>query len=205
MMTMRILLTGCAGFIGFHTALRFLQLGHVVHGVDSMKSDTEIARTMKEDRMNVLQNQSNFSFSLGCISDEIMLDGIFRHASFDYVIHLAAKAGVRSPPDAAMDYVTSNILGFGNVISCCERFNVKHLIYASSSSVYGNAIMTPFSEDDLSDDVQNLYAATKRSNELIARAFATSFNVPSTGLRFFRYTGHGHGQTWQSFLLLGKL
>ena len=189
MMTMRILLTGCAGFIGFHTALRFLQLGHVVHGVDSMKSDTEIARTMKEDRMNVLQNQSNFSFSLGCISDEIMLDGIFRHASFDYVIHLAAKAGVRSPPDAAMDYVTSNLLGFGNVISCCERFNVKHLIYASSSSVYGNAIMTPFSEDDLSDDVQNLYAATKRSNELIARAFATSFNVPSTGLRFFSVYG----------------
>ena len=109
MMTKRILLTGCAGFIGFHTALRFLQLGHVVHGVDSMKSDTEIARTMKEDRMNVLQNQSNFSFSLGCISDEIMLDGIFRHASFDYVIHLAAKAGVRSPPDAAMDYYQQSL------------------------------------------------------------------------------------------------
>jgi len=188
-MTVRILVTGCAGFIGFHTALRFLQLGYIVHGVDSMKFDTEIARTVKEDRMDVLQNQSNFSFTLGCISDELMLDGIFRHTSFDYVIHLAAKAGVRSPPDAAMDYVTSNLLGFGNVISCCERFSVKHLIYASSSSVYGGAIMAPFSEDDLSDDVQNLYAATKRSNELIARAFATSFNVRSTGLRFFTVYG----------------
>lgn len=189
MMVVRILLTGCAGFIGFHTALRFLQLGHVVHGVDSMKSDTRIAGTMKEDRMNVLHEHPNFSFTLGCISDESMLDGIFRHGSIDYVIHLAAKAGVRSPPEAAMDYVNSNLLGFGNVISCCERFNVKHLIYASSSSVYGSAIMTPFSEGDLSDNVQNLYAATKRSNELIARAFATSFNVPSTGLRFFTVYG----------------
>ena len=188
-MAVRILLTGCAGFIGFHTALRCLKLGHIVHGVDSMKSDTRISGTMKADRMAFLHDQPNFSFTLGCISDELMLDGIFRHGSIDYVIHLAAKAGVRSPPDAAMDYVNSNLLGFGNVISCCERFNVKHLIYASSSSVYGSAIMTPFSEGNLSGDVQNLYAATKRSNELIAQAFATSFNVPSTGLRFFTVYG----------------
>ena len=188
-MTARILLTGCAGFIGFHTTLRFLQRGHIVHGVDSMEYDTEIARAMKEDRMEILREQSNFSFTQGCISDEFMLDNIFRSKGIDYVIHLAAKAGVRSPPDAAMDYVKSNLLGFGNVISCCERYNVKHLMYASSSSVYGGAIRAPNSEDSVCDDVQNLYAATKRSNELIARAFATSFNVPSTGLRFFTVYG----------------
>jgi UDP-glucuronate 4-epimerase len=188
-MTARILLTGCAGFIGFHTTLRFLQLGHTVHGVDSMEYDTEIARTMKEDRMEILREHTNFSFTQGCISDEFMLDEIFRSKSIDYVIHLAAKAGVRSPPDAAMAYVKSNLLGFGNVISCCKRYNVKHLMYASSSSVYGGAIRAPNSEDSVSDDVQNLYAATKRSNELIARAFATSFNVPSIGLRFFTVYG----------------
>ena len=188
-MAARILVTGCAGFIGFHTVLRLLQQGNIVHGIDNMESNAEIARIMKEDRMSVLRNESNFSFTHGNIEDESILDGIFQNENIEYVIHLAAKAGVRSPPEIAMKYIKSNLYGFGNVISCCERFNVKHLIYASSSSVYGEAIITPCSENNVSDDIQSLYAATKRSNELIAHAFATSFGVPSTGLRFFTAYG----------------
>ena len=188
-MAARILVTGCAGFIGFHIVIRLLQKGNIVHGIDNMESNAEIVRIMKEDRMSVLRNESNFSFTHGNIEDESILDSIFQNENIEYVIHLAAKAGVRSPPEVAMKYINSNLYGFGNVISCCERFNVKHLIYASSSSVYGEAITTPCSEKDVSDDIQSLYAATKRSNELIAHAFATSFGVPSTGLRFFTVYG----------------
>lgn len=188
-MVARILLTGCAGFIGFHTALRFVNLGHLVYGVDNLTSEKEISKIMKRDRLDILQKESNFHFTQGSIEDTAVLDGIFQEEKIDYVIHLAAKAGVRSPPEAAKGYINSNLLGFGNVISCCERFNVKHLIYASSSSVYGGTTMIPFSESAVSEDIQNLYAATKRSNELVAHAFATSFSVASTGLRFFTVYG----------------
>ena len=189
-MSKKILLTGCYGFIGFHTVRRLVEAGHHVYGIDDMyAANDRITSELKENRKKILATFHEFEFVLSSLDNLSELEDVFENADIDYVIHLAAQAGVRAPPSGAVRYIQSNLLGFGNVIVCCEKYNVKHFVYASSSSVYGENSTTPFKESEVLGPVKSLYAATKRSNELIAQAYASSYSVSSTGLRFFTVYG----------------
>lgn len=200
---MKILVTGAAGFIGFHCVNRFAADGHEIVGIDSINdyysTDLKYAR-LKEagfdpgtifDGVRIQSSKfKNYTFVKGDISDSQFIADIFQDSiAFDAVIHLAAQAGVRYSlinPDA---YIQSNIIGFYNILEACRKFPVKHLIYASSSSVYGNATKVPFVETDMTDDTVSLYAATKKSNELFAYNYSHLFRIPTTGLRFFTVYG----------------
>ena len=200
---MKILVTGAAGFIGFHCVNRFASDGHEVLGIDNLNDYYPIglkyARLMESgiDPSKVLDGKSveskrfpEYRFIKGDISDSSFVQQIFNDANgFDVVVHLAAQAGVRYSlinPDA---YIASNIIGFYNVLEACRKYPVKHLIYASSSSVYGNSTKVPFVETDMTDDTVSLYAATKKSNELFAYNYSHLFRIPTTGLRFFTVYG----------------
>ena len=184
---MNILITGTAGFIGFYTALRFLQEGHCVIGIDNMNSYYDVS--LKEARNNILKQHDNYIFYLVDIASYQELSNIFKKHSFDYVVHLAAQAGVRYSLDHPFDYVHSNIVGFMNILECCRHNPVKHLVYASSSSVYGLNSCVPFSVHDNVDHPVSLYAATKKSNELFAHCYSHLYSIPSSGLRFFTVYG----------------
>ena len=186
---MSILITGAAGFIGFHLCKRLLAAGKEIIGIDNLNDYYD--SSLKKDRLKILQNikKDKFTFIKMSIDDKKELFKIFEKFLPEYVVNLAAQAGVRysiKNPDA---YLQSNLVGFMNIVESCRNFNVKHLIFASSSSVYGGNENMPFSEIHNVDHPVSLYAASKKSNELIAHAYSHLYGIPSTGLRFFTVYG----------------
>lgn len=183
----KVLITGVAGFIGFHLALKFLKRGVEIVGIDNMNDYYDI--NLKEDRLRILKKSSKFYFFKSDLNDENSLKRIFSLFKFDVVINLAAQAGVRYSIKNPRSYINSNIIGFFNILEACRYAEVSHLIFASSSSVYGNQEKIPFSIDDIVDRPISLYAATKKSNELMAYSYAHLYGIPITGLRFFTVYG----------------
>lgn len=183
----KILVTGSAGFIGFHLSRKLLSLGYTVKGFDNLNSYYDI--NLKKDRLPILQTYQNFEFITGDLSDKNILFDIFDKFKPDIVINLAAQAGVRYSIENPDAYIQSNVIGFYNILECCRHYPVDHLLYASSSSVYGANKKVPFSVDDKVDNPVSLYAATKKSNELMAHCYSKLYEIPSTGLRFFTVYG----------------
>lgn len=184
---MKVLVTGAAGFIGFNLSKRLLKEGFEVIGYDNLNDYYEVS--LKEDRLAQLLSENNFKFIKGNLEDKKALEGIFADYNPDYVVNLAAQAGVRYSLENPGAYIDSNIVGFLNILECCRHYGVKHLVYASSSSVYGGNKKLPFSTSDAVDHPISLYAATKKSNELMAHTYSHLFNIPCTGLRFFTVYG----------------
>ena len=184
---MKYLVTGCAGFIGMYTAKRLLDEGHEVVGLDNLNGYYSIE--LKNQRLNQINFYENFSFYTVDLSDNKAIEKIFRDEQFNRVIHLAAQAGVRHSLKAPFDYVNSNLTGMMTILEGCRHNSVEHLIYASSSSVYGMNPSIPFSTKDNVDHPVSLYAATKKSNELMAHSYSHLYNIPTTGLRFFTVYG----------------
>ncbi len=182
-----ILVTGAAGFIGFHLTRRLLAAGHLVTGLDNLNDYYDVS--LKEARLGMLLGQSGFRFVRAGLEQKEVVEELFSSAQFDCVIHLAAQAGVRYSMQNPHTYINSNIVGFLNILEGCRRIAVKHLVYASSSSVYGANSAVPFSEHHSADHPVSLYAATKRSNELMAHTYAHLYGIPVTGLRFFTVYG----------------
>jgi UDP-glucuronate 4-epimerase len=180
-----ILVTGAAGFIGFHVAQRLLRDGHQVVGVDSFTPFYDVA--LKEARFAELTPRNSFAPERLDLSDSAATQDLFRRHRFRWVIHLAAQPGVRFVDP--QPYVTSNLVAFTNMLEACRHGAVEHLVYASSSSVYGSNRKLPFSEHDTTDHPVSLYAATKKANEAMAHSYAHLFGLPSTGLRFFTVYG----------------
>lgn len=184
---MKILVTGCAGFIGMHASERLLARGDQVIGIDNMNDYYEVS--LKEARLARLLNYQRFQFHRINIIDRVEMPRLFESEKPDIVVHLAAQAGVRHSIEHPEAYIDSNLVGFGNILEACRNIQVKHLIYASSSSVYGGNQKIPFSETDRVDHPVSLYAATKKANELMAHTYSHLFNIPTTGLRFFTVYG----------------
>jgi UDP-glucuronate 4-epimerase len=189
---MKILVTGCAGFIGFHTAKNLLERGEAVVGFDVVNDYYD--RRLKEARLAVLGRQAaasggDYSFVRANLADRQAVQDCFAANGFDRVIHLAAQAGVRYSLEHPEAYVESNLVGFANMLETCRRHNIAHLTYASTSSVYGANTTMPFSEHAGADHPLQFYAATKRANELMAHAYSHLFRLPTTGLRFFTVYG----------------
>ena len=182
-----ILITGCAGFIGFHLAKRLLLNNYAIIGVDNLNSYYDV--NLKKARLKLLKEHENFSFELITIEDKAALEKIFFLNDIDIVINLAAQAGVRYSLENPDAYIQSNVIGFMNILKCCNRHQIEHLIYASSSSVYGANNKMPFSTNDNVDHPISLYAATKRVNELLAYTYSHLYDLPTTGLRFFTVYG----------------
>lgn len=183
----RILITGCAGFIGFHVTKRLSELGSHVLGVDNLSPFYN--EGLKEARLEILENLPGFQFVQSDIADLCCVETLFEQHPFDFVVHLAAQAGVRNSIENPHLYVRSNLLGFVNLIEEARKAQVSHFIFASSSSVYGANQKIPFSEKDNVDHPISLYAATKKSDELIAHVYAHLYNLRVTGLRFFTVYG----------------
>lgn len=184
---MKILVTGAAGFIGFHVSKYLCNLGYEVTGIDNLNDYYDVS--LKEARLHQLEPFSNFSFIKLDISDREGIEKLFEIESFDRVVHLAAQAGVRYSIENPHDYAESNLVGFLNILEGCRHAKVEHLVYASSSSVYGANEITPFSENDNVDHPVSLYAATKKANEAMAHSYSHLYNLPTTGLRFFTVYG----------------
>jgi UDP-glucuronate 4-epimerase len=184
---MKILVSGAAGFIGFHTALKLLARGEIVIGIDNLNSYYDPA--IKLARLGLLKQFDRFSFRQIDISSQTEVEELFRGASFERVVHLAAQAGVRHSIDHPHIYVQSNITGFLHVLEGCRHHQVEHLVYASTSSVYGANTNTPFSAQQCASHPLTLYAATKRANELMAHSYSSLYRLPTTGLRFFTVYG----------------
>jgi len=184
---MKILLTGSAGFIGMATALRLLARGDEVVGLDNLNDYYDV--TLKESRLSRLTPYAGFKFVKLDVADRPGMESLFAAEKFDRVIHLAAQAGVRYSLQNPHAYIESNILGFTNVLEGCRHHKVQHLVYASSSSVYGGNTKMPFSEHDSVDHPVSLYAATKKANELMAHTYSHLYRLPTTGLRFFTVYG----------------
>jgi UDP-glucuronate 4-epimerase len=183
---MKVLVTGAAGFIGMHTCLALLARGDEVVGVDNLNDYYD--PQLKQARLARLAGHPAFRFERADIADPRIAD-LFSGCGAERVVHLAAQAGVRYSLRNPKAYVESNLVGFANVIEACLQNGVRHLVYASSSNVYGNNSKLPFSETDPVDHPVNLYAATKRSNELVAHSYSHLFGLPTTGLRFFTVYG----------------
>jgi UDP-glucuronate 4-epimerase len=184
---MTVLVTGVAGFIGFHLARRLLESGYTVYGVDNLNDYYEVK--LKQKRLALLQDYPQFAFDCLDICDRHALPERFAAHDFKYVIHLAAQAGIRYSIDNPYAYIDSNLVGFGNILETCRHYPVEHLIFASSSSVYGSNTKVPFAETDKSDRPISLYGATKKANELMAHAYSHLYQIPTTGLRFFTVYG----------------
>ncbi len=182
-----ILITGASGFIGMHAAQKFLASDCDVVGIDNLNDYYDV--NLKKDRLNRIIDHKNFSFYEMDINNKEKLLKIFEHHRPSHVLHLAAQAGVRyslTNPDA---YIEANIQGFLNILESCRKYEIEHLVYASSSSVYGGNTNYPFHENQNIDHPISLYAATKKSNELMAHTYSHLFNIPTTGLRFFTVYG----------------
>ena len=200
---MKILVTGAAGFIGFYTSKVLINHGHTVVGLDNINDYYDV--NLKFNRLKELgidnkeasiynkpsksKKEIKFSFIRMNLEDREALPNLFKSESFDVVCNLAAQAGVRYSLENPESYVDSNLVGFLNILECCRNFSIKHLVYASSSSVYGLNKKVPFSTDDNVDHPISLYAATKKSNELMAHTYSHLFKIPTTGLRFFTVYG----------------
>lgn len=200
---MKILVTGAAGFIGMSTALRLLARGDEVVGIDNLNDYYEVS--LKEARLARLTGHANFRFIKMDIADRPAMAQLFASEKFDRVIHLAAQAGVRYSIKNPNAYVDSNLVGFVNVLEGCRHNQVAHLVYASSSSVYGGNTKMPFSEHDSVDHPVSLYAATKKANELMAHTYSHLYNLPTTGLRFFTVYGPWGRPDMSPFLFAGAM
>lgn len=187
---MKVLITGAAGFIGFHLTLALLENGNEVIGIDNLNDYYNPNLKLKRlEKIAEHSKESNFRFIKMDISDRVSMEKLFIENSFDVVVNLAAQAGVRYSIENPYAYVDSNLVGFVNVLEGCRHSKVKHLVYASSSSVYGMNVKQPFSTYDRADYPISLYAATKKSNELMAHTYSHLYKIPTTGLRFFTVYG----------------
>ena len=185
---MKILVTGAAGFIGAFLCKKLLETRNDdIIGIDNLNDYYDVS--LKEARLKMLSSFSNFTFIKGDLADKPFIIGLFENHQFDAVVNLAAQGGVRYSIDHPDVYIQSNIIGFYNILEACRHHPVEHLVYASSSSVYGGNTKVPFSTDDKVDNPVSLYAATKKSNELLAHAYSKLYNIPTTGLRFFTVYG----------------
>jgi len=184
---MKILVTGVAGFIGYHLAERLLGEGINVYGIDNLNNYYDVS--LKKNRLAQLQAQAGFEFQLLDLFDRQGIDSLFQDEKFDCVVNLAAQAGVRYSIENPFAYVDSNLVGFVNLLEACRYHQIKHLVFASSSSVYGANTKVPFATSDNVDRPVSLYAATKKANELIAHTYSHLYNLPITGLRFFTVYG----------------
>jgi len=184
---LKILVTGAAGFIGFHTSKQLLDRGDTVVGLDNFNDYYDVA--LKEGRAELLADYDNFKLARIDLADRNAMEALFAEEKFDKVINLAAQAGVRYSIENPHSYIDSNIVGFVNILEGCRHNNVKHLVYASSSSVYGANTTMPFSVHQNVDHPLALYGATKKANELMAHTYSNLYNLPTTGLRFFTVYG----------------
>ena len=184
---MKVMVTGAAGFIGMHCAERLLARGDSVVGVDNLNDYYDVS--LKEDRLKRVANHPNFSNHRVAVEDREAMASLFAAEKPDRIIHLAAQAGVRYSLENPHAYADANLVGFLNILEGCRHNNVKHLVYASSSSVYGGNEQMPFSEHHSVDHPVSLYAATKKANELMAHTYSHLFDLPTTGLRFFTVYG----------------
>jgi len=184
---MKILVTGAAGFIGSAVAIKLLERGDTVVGLDNLNDYYSVE--LKKARLGRTQAHESFSFYKLDVKDIEGIEQIFKNEQFDKVVHLAAQAGVRYSIDNPRIYIETNIVGFTNILEGCRHNDIQHLVYASSSSVYGSNTNLPLSVHDNVDHPMSLYAATKKSNELMAHAYSNLFNLPTTGLRFFTVYG----------------
>ena len=189
---MKILVTGAAGFIGFHVSLKLIERGDDVVGLDNVNNYYD--PSLKEKRLSLLEEDSvntkgSFSFYKEDLADREKVELCFQNNNFNKVINLAAQAGVRKSLEDPFSYIDSNIVGFVNILEACRHYSIKHLTYASTSSVYGLNRKLPFSESDIADHPIQIYAATKRANELMAHSYSHLFKIPTTGLRFFTVYG----------------
>jgi len=184
---MKILVTGVAGFIGMHSAKKLLDDGHEIIGIDNLNDYYDV--TLKQDRLKTLEGYQNFRFVKLDIKDQKDVLDLFKKESPQRVLHLAAQAGVRYSIQNPYVYIDSNIQGFINILEGCRAIKTEHLVFASSSSVYGGNAKVPFSEHDNVDHPVSLYAATKKANELMAHTYSHLYQIPTTGLRFFTVYG----------------
>ena len=184
---MKVLITGSAGFIGYHTSKRLLDSGHDVIGLDSLNDYYSIS--LKKDRTKLLKNYDRFSFHKISLEDQSTLEVLFKKELPQRVIHLAAQAGVRYSIEHPQVYIQSNIVGTFNILECCRYNRVEHLVYASSSSVYGLNTKYPFSVHENASHPASFYGATKLANELMAHSYSHLYGLPTTGLRFFTVYG----------------
>ncbi|TYQ15956.1 UNVERIFIED_CONTAM: UDP-glucuronate 4-epimerase [Acetivibrio alkalicellulosi] len=198
---MKILITGAAGFIGFHLSQLLLDKSYQVVGIDNLNNYYD--PRLKESRLEILGRYSNFNFRKVDLKDKKSLDEIFSKYNITHVINLAAQAGVRYSIENPYAYVDSNLVGFMNILEACRNYPVKHLLYASSSSVYGGNKVAPFSTNHNVDHPVSLYAATKKSNELMAHTYSHLYNIPTTGLRFFTVYGP-YGRPDMAYFLFTK-
>ena len=183
----KVLITGAAGFIGFHLAQKLDALGYAVVGMDNLNDYYDVG--LKEARLAKLESLESFSFHRMELEDKERIDALFAAEKFDYVVNLAAQAGVRYSLENPYAYINANVTGFLNILEACRHHPVKHLVYASSSSVYGANTQMPFSTHHTVDHPVSLYAATKKSNELMAHTYSHLYNIATTGLRFFTVYG----------------
>ena len=183
----KVLITGGAGFIGFHLSKKLLENGYQVIAIDNLNDYYDIR--LKEERLNILKKYDNFSFMKLDISEKEKMVDLFKKEQFNIVINLAAQAGVRYSITHPESYITSNIIGFYNILECCRNYPVEHLLFASSSSVYGKNEKVPYATTDKTDYPVSLYAATKKSDELMAYAYSNLYDIKATGLRFFTVYG----------------
>lgn len=183
----KILITGAAGFVGSYLSNELLHSGYVIVGIDNLNDYYD--KKLKDERLKTLTLHKNFTFIKGDISDKKFIMNLFEEEGFEIVVNLAAQAGVRYSIENPDAYIQSNIIGFHNVLEACRHYPVKHLLYASSSSVYGSNKKVPFEETDFVDNPVSLYAATKKSNELMAHTYSHLYDIPATGLRFFTVYG----------------
>ena len=183
----KVLITGVAGFIGFHLGKRLLARGDEVLGLDNLNHYYDV--TLKEARLAQLQGQSGFHFYKLELADREGVPRLFKEHEPEFVVNLAAQAGVRYSQQNPQAYIDSNILGFANILECCRHFGVHHLVFASSSSVYGANTKMPFSVHDNVDHPVSLYGASKKANELMAHTYSHLYGLPATGLRFFTVYG----------------
>ncbi len=200
---MTILLTGVAGFIGFHTARALLARGETVIGMDNLNGYYSVE--LKQARLNELQGVSGFTFHQLELSDFEALKKTLADKDITRIVHLAAQAGVRYSIENPAAYVTSNLVGHANMLGLAHLLRVKHMVYASSSSVYGGNRKTPFSEADMTDDPVSFYGATKKSNELLANSYARLHGIPLTGLRFFTVYGPWGRPDMAYWIFAGKI
>lgn len=183
----KILITGGAGFIGFHLSRKLLEEGCSIIGFDNLNEYYDVQ--LKYDRLEILKEFEKFQFVKGDLADKEALNDLFERERPDIVVNLGAQAGVRYSIENPDAYMQSNMIGFFNILECCRNYPVKHLVYASSSSVYGANKKVPFSTKDKVDNPVSLYAATKKSNELMAHCYSKLYGIPTTGLRFFTVYG----------------